>query len=343
MSASGWMCVRRVFFLLLLILSLVQPRAADSATLRGRLTLAPTQGNKNIEVVLKKGRLIVSRVIPDAEQDYEFKNLANGRYELAIKVDKQEVRRQINLCCGPDSISVIDISLDRSVPSIAVSFPVEAPDIVDVVELRRDFPKSILKEYEKARTDMQVGNLERAVERLRRVLKSAPDFYGARARLGMLYHNMACYLDAEREYVRARELNPRAAQPLMNLGSVYLEAAGARLDGDRRYLDEAIAILKEAILIRPNSTIGHCLLGMAYFKNQSYEAAEETLRKALGMDKRFGAARLMLANVCMRQERWKEAIEHIDVYLEEHPFSPDRGKIRSLREEIVVNLKPASQ
>jgi tetratricopeptide (TPR) repeat protein len=330
--------VRHPILFLLSAMILTGPYAAESADLRGRIFLSTDQQGKSLEVVLKQRRRVVSRMIPDKGNNYEFRGLVNGRYELAIKVDKEEVRQQVNLCCGPNSVSVIDVNLDRDNPTIAVSFPIEPPDIVNIRELQRNYPPKILKEYEKARTDMRMGKFDRAADRLRQIVQAAPDFYSARARLGMAYQSMGCYPEAEREYVRARELNPKATQPMVNLGNFYLEASGVGLGDGRQYLKEAIAILQEVVLLQPASSLARCLLGTAYFRDESYEAAEENLRRVLGKEKRFEAAYLMLANVYMRQKRWQDAIEHIDIYLRENPFSPDRGKIRTVRKEIAGNL-----
>jgi tetratricopeptide (TPR) repeat protein len=330
---------RRVTLLLISYMSLMQLQAADLVTLRGRLFLPLDQPDRPIEVVLRQGKHVVSRLAPDDENNYEFANLPNGRYELSIRVGKQQTKVPINLCCSSNTVSVVDVNLDRSSPTIAVSFPLEPPDIVDIRELRHDYPKEILKEYEKARGDIRGGKIGRAAERLKKVEKSAPDFYSVRALLGMVFHASGCYRDAEREYLRAFDLNPKSTQPMVNLGSLYIEAVGARLLDDRQYLDEAIAILKKVIVMQPNSSLAYCLLGSAYFKNESYEAAEESLSKALERVRSLAAAHLMLANVYMKQKKWADAMAQIDIYLRENPFSPDLGKIKSVRKEIAGYLK----
>ena len=341
MSSGTYMQIHWKALLIFFSLILLRQPSAESATLRGRLYLAQDQMGKPIEVVLKQGRRVIARGVPDEANNYEFKDLANGRYELVVRMKKREVKRRIELCCGPDSISVIDINLDENDTDITIHFPIEDRDIVDIVELRRDYPDDVLKEYEKARKDTRNGKLGRAAERLLRVLEGAPDFYSARARLGMVYQSMACFPEAEREYMRARAINPKAAQPMINLGGLYIGAADARLDDERQYLSEAIGILKEAIRIKPSSDIAYCLMGAAYFKAQNFDVAEESLNEAmnLGIETRFPQVRLMLANVCVQQKRWEDAIDHLDEYLRKNPFGRDRDKIKDMREEIEENLK----
>jgi tetratricopeptide (TPR) repeat protein len=126
---------------------------------------------------------------------------------------------------------------------------------------------------------------------------------------------------------------------MINLGSLYIKAAGARLPDEREYIKEAIAILKKAVLIKPKSPIAYSLLGFAYFKGESFDLAEENLLKALGKANSLAAARLILVNVYMRQKRWKEALEHIDIYLRENPFNKYRTEAQNVRKEIAGHLK----
>ena len=93
------------------------------------------------------------------------------------------------------------------------------------------------------------------------------------------------------------------------------------------------------------SSIAFFLLGVAYFKAQSFEIAEEDMNNAitLGIEGRYPQARLMLANLCIQQKRWQDAIDHLDIYLRENPYRSDRGKIKDMRKEIRENLKPAEK
>jgi len=51
--------------------------------------------------------------------------------------------------------------------------------------------------------------------------KLAPALYGAHNTLGTLYQKSRRFRDAETEYRRTRELNPRTADPLLNLEPVH--------------------------------------------------------------------------------------------------------------------------
>jgi len=46
----------------------------------------------------------------------------------------------------------------------------------------------------------------------------------------------------------------------------------------------------------------------------------------LDLDGNLAAARLMLANLYLHQEKCDEAIEQLKGHLDENPFAPDRGR-----------------
>jgi Tfp pilus assembly protein PilF len=51
-----------------------------------------------------------------------------------------------------------------------------------------------------------------------------------------------------------------------------------------------------------------------------------------------GPARLALANVYIRQQKWKEALDQFDKYLAENPKAPDRSQVEAVRTKVVQQL-----
>ena len=134
-------------------------------------------------------------------------------------------------------------------------------DIVDVLELGRKYPKKAVQDYEKARDELHKGNDVKAVELLVGVVKLAPDLYGAHNTLGTLYQKDGKFREAEVEYRRARELNPRVPEPLVNLGSLLIDEAAARAkEGAEvvgKILDDALDTLEESLKVKrsPNGLL----------------------------------------------------------------------------------------
>src|SRR5204863_9908850 len=100
--------------------------------------------------------------------------------------------------------------------------------VVDLKQLRTKIPGKAVDEYEKALKESSKGNRAKAVEGLQRAIKLAPDFYEAQHSLGVQYLALQQYDDAETAFTRARDLSPKAAEPLVNLGMLEYQRGEAQ-------------------------------------------------------------------------------------------------------------------
>jgi len=300
-------------------------------TLQGRITTDQT--TPSISLVLEDPRTRnseVARTEADAEGNYEFRALPGRAYRLLATIaGKKQDRRDIEIVCRPGATVSKDFHYGKSESTLMLYFPAEDPDFVDVAELQGDYPKEVLRDYERAFEDHLNGNIARAVQRLEAIAERAPRFYGAHARLGLIFQQSGCYFDAETEYRRASELSPRSAQPLLNLASAQIRASDVAGQFDSSIAD-ALDTLGKVLEIRPNSAVAHCLIGAAKVKTKSYDDAEKSFLRALELDSSLAAARLMLANLYLHQEKWGAAVEQLKQYLEDNPFAPDRSVVKKM-------------
>src|SRR5262249_29140799 len=139
----------------------------------------------------------------------------------------------------------------------------------------------------------------------------------------------------------ASRLSPRSSQPLLNLASLQIQAADVPGSVDTM-IARALATLAKALEIRPTSALAHCLSGAANAKINAYEKAKQDFKRAIDLEKDFGVARLMLANLYIHQENWDAAVESLESYLEDSPGAPDRPLAKSMLEDIrsKVRSKP---
>ena len=305
-----------------------------SFTLQGQITLDKSAGT--VVLILQDPRAKnaeVARAEVDASGNYSIGGLQKRIYRLEALVDgKKQERREIEILCRPGAIVSKDFHYGRIPSTLVLGFPAEDPDIVDVAELEGDYARDVLRDYERAFQDYINGNPARAVERLESIAMRAPGFYGAHARLGVIYQQEGCYFDAESEYSRAAELSPRSPQPLLNLASVQLRAADTPGELERMTA-RALTTLEKAIEIRPQSAIAHCLVGSAHAKANSPAEAEKHFKLAVELDGDLGAARLLLANLYLRQENWGEAIDSLEAYLKDFPSSQDRSIVKKMLDD----------
>src|SRR5436190_20451750 len=109
-------------------------------------------------------------------------------------------------------------------------FEAADPDIVDVSQMKENFPKKAVQNYEKALDERQKGRLESAVKLLEDAILLAPTFFHAHNNLGIVYEALKRFGDAEREFKRSHEISAKSDRPLVNLGGLYIQEAVALKD-----------------------------------------------------------------------------------------------------------------
>jgi len=317
---------------------------AKTGGIRGKIVVPAVGWGERIELLIERqGEVgqVFAVTYTDSLGSYYVDGLPLGSYVLVVKLDGyNEVRERVDLG-NPEygaNVPTINIILDRKPPDSEEN-PSRRndPNVVDASELRKSYPKKAVEEYEKAQEDARKGSTARALERLRTAVKLAPDFYPARHLLGVVFEQMKRPAEAENEYRLARELNPRFAPPRVSLGRLYLEQAEAREKSEtsEKLLQQAIEVLEEAVKLQGSAT-AHYLLGAAYYKTRRDADAEANLKRSLDLNDGAGPARLVLANVYIRQEQWSAALEHLNAYLKANPNSPDRRQIEEIRDRIMT-------
>ena len=340
-------------------------------TLRGQILAANARASENVEVILEKSQdRVIAKTLSDATGNFEFRNLDAGKYDVIVRVEGYSEAREIvevgananeafllaQAAADAPETPVKPLTTAEVVGStinvyvvlhkkdlVAGASADNDPEFAAIAELSRKYPKKVLQEYERAVDYNRKGEAAHAAERYEAVLKLAPDFYYGHYSLGILYQKMERYRDAEREYNVARKLNPKSDQPLLNLGKLFMQEADASADKGPilvgRILDQALDILEEATKLQPASAMAHFLLGAAYHKSDFEEEAEANLKRAIEIDGAMESARLMLANVYIRHEKWDNALQLLDAYLAHNPNGSDRVQVEEVRSKVQQSLK----
>ena len=108
---------------------------------------------------------------------------------------------------------------------------------------------------------------------------------------------------AEREFQRARELNPSYAIADLWYGDV-LATMGRH--------EESIANYKRALKLDPLSLAANMLLGQAFYFARQYDQAIDQLEKTLELDPNFVAARIFLGFAYLQKSLYKEGIAELE-------------------------------
>src|SRR5207249_4634437 len=265
------------------------------------------------------------RTFTDLRGNFEFRNVPQGPYHIRLRLEGFEhVNYPVDIPETPYVFIFLNGSAARGPAALG------GKRVVDVRQLTADIPKQALKEYEKAVRDIRHNNTPRAIERLEKSVKLAPDFYNAHLGLAQEFRKTDRLDAAEQELTRAFELNPREGTPLIQLGEIYLE---------KNNFKRAAEVLSQAIRVEPGSAIAHYALGRARYRLSEYAEAEQAFTRAALLDKDFEAAELMLLHAYVRQGKLSAALSGIDALLQKNP-NPALEKFRS---EIVAALAKLEQ
>jgi len=229
----------------------------------------------------------------------------------------------------------VNIFLERETATVDKS----GATIVDLKQLRAKIPGKAVDEFEKALKESSKGNRGKAVDGFQRAIKLAPDFYEAHHSLALQLIALEKYDDAETALTKARDLSPKAAEPLINLGTLYYQRgqsqsdAGHSEEADVTY-NKAADFLEEAIRRNPLSASAHGYLGATLYKLAEYEMAEASLKRSLELDANQENPRLMLVNVYTKVARYSDALEQINMFLSKNPKAPQRPSLENIKQQI---------
>jgi tetratricopeptide (TPR) repeat protein len=288
----------------------------------------------------------VATTFTDTSGTFEFRNLGAGSYVVSVSAEGYEPVRQNIDVFTTFSDNGVTIFLSKEAVKTKdrpTGLDAEDPDVVDVSQMKDSLPKKAVENYERAIEEKKRGRTASAIKLLEEAILLAPNFFHAHNNLGILYRSTKRYDDAESEFKRSHDLNPKSAAPLSNLGGLYIEEAGLKEDKDAAgvVLDQALDSLEQAVKLNPRSASAYFLLGQANYRSSFYQEAEDAFKKGIELDPNLGAARLMLANVYVKQERWPEVVDVLDVYLRDNPKAADRVSIEEMRDNIAKKLPAA--
>jgi Flp pilus assembly protein TadD len=321
-----------------------QPTPANQPTvnIHGRIIAGPRGGPDIMEIKIETdGGQPIGFAYADSTGDFHFtKTGVTVDRDLYVVVNLDGFkphRERVFGGFGNDQFEAfVTIFLEPETPE---KQPSSGGPIVDLKQLRAKVPSKAVDEYEKAMKEAAKGNRAKAVEGLQRAIKLAPDFYEAQHTLGVQFIALQKFDDAETALIRARDLSPKAPEPLINLGSLYYERGQTQADEGHAEdaqvsFKKALEFLEESVRRNPLSASANGFLGAALYKTGSMERAETSLNKALELDEHDQNARLMLINVYTKTGRYKEALGQTNLFLEKNPKSPQRSAMENIKQQI---------
>jgi Flp pilus assembly protein TadD len=250
------------------------------------------------------------------DRKFKFKKIPQGAYTITIQVSRVgSVRRSIQVGRGAaDEWGRVNVRI--SVES-ALLIP-DRGSIVTIHEL--SVPRSARNQYDKAMKRLSKRDVEGAIRHLHEAVEIAPQFSVAWNHLGTIAFQTKHFAEAEQHFRRAKEGDPLAYEPVVNLGGVLVTTGK---------LQEALELNLEAVERRPKDALAHAQLGLTYLNLKQFENAEKHLIRAARLDPKHPLnPQLRLAELYEKQKNTRKAARQLAELLRHHPDWPDAEKVR---------------
>jgi Flp pilus assembly protein TadD len=301
-------------------------------TLYGDLRVEPRDGAgltpHTFQVLLytAAGNVLARQSVP-ANGRYEFMNIRNGEYQLAVELEEREiVRIPLTVFMMKKTDIRRDIALEwREEPRYRQKQEGGAVAVGDLYE-RKSENADLWKQALEASARQDYSS---AIAHLERMVAADPKDFQAWTELGSVYHNRGSLEEAEKAYDRALKENGSYALAFLNYGKLRMV--------QKKY-ESAVEMLSRSVELKPDRAEAHLLLGEAYLQLKRGSKAVEPLNEALRLDPAgMAEAHLRLAALYNGAGLKDKAAEEYEKFLAKKPDSPERDK---LLKYINENKKP---
>jgi len=300
-------------------------------TVFGRVSLPNGKPATRVKVILDGPRGITRDTISDDQGQYEIRSLPGGRYR--VRATNPDAPEQV---CDPTESDTnraysnrlqIDVFLKMPVPEEKRNFNAGKVDAGEA-----NIPKPARKAYEQGLKLQKENQPQQALTQFNQAIELYPEYFQALTERGNLLMQQNKLAESEADFVRALQLNDKYAPALRGLGYCQIQ---------QRQFPAAVSNLEKAFVLEPNSPLTLLLLGYANLSLSRYEEAKQCLQQALKLNPESAArARIHLAEIYAREEKFKEAADEIRAYLKVKPDAADAVNLRKMEEEWRTRSKP---
>lgn len=285
---------------------------------------------KAILVNLQARGATINSVYTDNQGMFGFYSLTGGLYEVVIQdSDYEPASRQVDVDPTVSQQNYIQIVLtpvpDKEADKGGAALPGSNPNVIDLSQYTKRFPKKAVKEYHKGVEAEKRRDMKGAAEHLNKAIQMAPDFYPAHNELGRVYMAESNFAGAEEQFTRAIKLSQTDPEAYLNLGNVYLLT---------HQFEKALESVQQGVQRNPASPLGQFLLGSVYERLGKLKEAEQALQEALKRDPRMARAHLELVNVYLAERNQPQAIAQLKQFLKSAPNDPLSPKVKQVLDRL---------
>jgi tetratricopeptide (TPR) repeat protein len=286
---------------------------------------------ERILVTLELHGIPMDSVYIDSSGTFGFHGLHPETYWVSVNDEHyQPVRMAVAI--RPTSLGpsvVIDVQLtpkdSKNSPASDSRQQGSNPNMMDIREYSKNFPKKAVKEFEKGVASDRDNNKDEAIAHYRKAIELAPDFYPAHNNLGSDELSQSHFDVARSEFEKVVRLNHSDASAYFNLANVSMLM---------NQLPEAQSFLDEGLRRQPDSAMGKFLLGTLNIRIGKLPEAELALRQAINLDPSMAQPRLQLVNLFLKQGRNADAVAQLHAFLTAIPSSPFSSQAKQILQRL---------
>jgi len=166
-----------------------------------------------------------------------------------------------------------------------------------------------------------------AIVEFQKAIKASPGYYEAYAMLGEAEVDLHQSTNAEAAFRKSIELSGgRYAPADFGLGLILASVAA--------HFAEAETVVRSGLDIDPTDERGYFVLAWVLYSTARIQEAEENAREAVSYRPNFAAARLLLAQIHLRENRFAAVVKDLDDYLALGVGGPWDDQARMVRAQV---------
>jgi tetratricopeptide (TPR) repeat protein len=253
---------------------------------------------------------------------YEFAELPTGSYKLeASSLTDSSISSDL-VVTDTNRTATNALSVNLAMREAPVKNSGPKPGVVSASDVGQKVPERARKAFLEGIKFTSSREADKALASFSRAIEFYPEYYQAMTARADLYLSRRQLAEAVADFDRALKFNPRHGAALRGFGYCKLV---------RGQFAEAVAIFDKAVAVEPDSARSFLLLGMANFELDRREPARLALQQALKIDAvQSIRARLYLANIYAREQRFQQAADELHAYLEAAPSDPEIADLKKV-------------
>ena len=258
---------------------------------------------------------------------FHFRNLEPGPYTLVAEVNKRAEQRmtlEISPANADEKGRIVKVIILN--PSSFHSIR-NKPQVISWKELA--VPPKAQNEYSRANDALLKGQIENGIRHLEKAIYLAPQFITALNRLGSVYYFRKDYAKAEEVFRRALMEDPKAYEPLVNLGETLLSEGKP---------EEALPYNLKALEAQSFDAMANALLGLNYVALHEDDQAVGYLIRTKQIDPlHYSQPQLVLAGIYQRKSQSDSALLELEEFVRLHPDYTENQRI--LQQMVQIKSK----